>query len=94
MKLGITDVPGSGVEHSANSLRDGDLKPHRRRQGMNSQCCLNINNNINNPTATAVTAADQKDLNAESHQLMISKVFHLSAIIEQLSAETHVKITG
>lgn len=26
MKLGITDVPGNRVEHSANSLRDGELK--------------------------------------------------------------------
>lgn len=43
----------------------------------------------------AVTGADKKDFNAESHQFLISKVFQLRAIMVQwLCAETHLTITG
>lgn len=43
---------------------------------------------MNNPTAMAVTGTDKKDLNVESHQLLISKVFQLSAIMDkQLGTE-------
>lgn len=97
MKLGITDVPGNGVEHSANSLRDGELKtpqaqaeteftvlPKYKQQYEQAHC----------HGCHSHTGADKNDLNAESHQLLISKVFQLSATMDQqLCTERHLTIT-
>lgn len=40
MKLGIPAVQGNMVHGFVNSLRDSELKPHKRRQNMNLQLSL------------------------------------------------------